>query len=251
MADVEHEKREVNGALMFPLSGTNSYMAACNLLGSITIIWNDAHEQVFKLFWYFSGMSKEQAEAVFFSLRADSAQRDIAKAVIEKHPDYPNEHKEHALDWIRNLSKKSGERNAITHTMWDANSLLEGKMDPTPEISKEYLSRHLSDDNKQLFGALLNSLYEITLELNKATAIFEILNAETVEEVQRLGPEKFLRRFRGVPRYVKDFKTVDDEQRALKEKYLSQSLLSPDSTPEEDRQASQKANNNRPPPSRG
>lgn len=251
MNNNEVENKEINGALLFPLSGPNSYMAACNLLGSITIVWNDAHEQVFKLFWYFSGMSKAQAEAVFFSLRADSAQRDIAKAVIEKHPSYPDEHKQHALDWLRKLGKKSSERNAITHTMWDADSFLEGKMNPTSEVNKEYLSRHLSDNNQQLFGDLLNSLYEITLELNKAIAIFEILKAETVEEVQRLGAEKFLRRFRGVPRYIKDFEPMNAEQQALKEKYLSESHSSPDSMTVEYAQTTQKENGSPPQSSEG
>ncbi len=234
MNDSGNGTKEINGALLFPFSGANSYMAACTLLGSITIVWNDAHEQVFKLFWYFSGMPKPQAEAVFFSLRADSSQRDITKAVIKKHQSYPDEHKQHALDWLKKLDKRASERNAITHTMWDADSFLEGKISPTSEVNKEYLSRHLSDNNQQLFGDLLNSLYEITLELNKAIAIFEILKAETVEEVQRLGPEKFLRRFRGIPRYIKDFIPANAEQQALKEKYLSQSHPSPDSTKPED-----------------
>lgn len=208
-------------------------MQACTLVGAITIVWNDAHEQVFRLFWYFSGMPKEQAEAVFFALKSDSAQRDVTEAVIERHPSYPSEHKQHALEWIKKLGKKSSERNAATHTMWSADSFLEGKMSPSADISKEYFHRRLGDNNTKLFGDLLNALYEITLELNKATAIFEILNSKSVEEVQRLGPEKFLRRFRGVPRYVEDFEPLNAEQQALKDAYISPGPLTSDDMKED------------------
>ncbi len=189
-------------AIIFPLDGENSYINACQLIGAITIVWNDAHEQVFKLFWYFSGMSKDQAEAVFFSLRADSSQRDITKSIIRKHPNHPEEHKAHAIKWITTLDKKSGERNAATHTMWDSKGFMEGKIIPSKEVSAEYLNRNLSDDNSSKFGKLLNSLHEVALELHKAAAIFEILKAESVEEVQRIGPEKFIERFGALPRYV-------------------------------------------------
>ena len=221
MSDSEHGAKTSGGVLVYPLSGNNSYMPACMLIGAITIVWNDAHEQVFRNFWYFSGLSKKQAEEAFFSLRSDYAQRKKTMAAIEKYQPYPAEHKEHAIKWIDKLSEKSAERNAVTHTMWDSNGFLDGKMIPSSEINNEYLTRYLSEDNQKLFGHLLNSLYEITLELNKATAIFEILHAESVEEVQRLGPEKFLKRFRGLPRYIENFEPLNNEQKELKEKYIS------------------------------
>ncbi|MBU2720288.1 hypothetical protein HF563_13100 [Acidithiobacillus ferridurans] len=241
MSDSQHEAK-TSGALVYPLSGSNSYMPACMLIGAITIVWNDAHEQVFRNFWYFSGLPKKQAEETFFSLRSDYVQRKRTLAAIEKYQPYPSEDKEHARKWIEKLSEKSIERNAVTHTMWDSNGFLEGKMIPSSEINNEYLTRYLSEDNQKLFGCLLNSLYVITLELNKATAIFEIHHAKSVEEVQRLGPEKFLKRFRGLPRYVENFEPLNNEQKELKEKYITKSIPVTESTMEEKAASSLKRN---------
>lgn len=178
------------------------YAPMCYLIGAITIASNAAYEQLFRLFWMASGLPKEAAEAVFFSIKSDSGQRDITRNIVSCSEKVQQDHKSHALEWIRFLEEKSGERNAAIHTMWDGQELIDGKAVSSSEISKKYHHKKLGTNVVNQFGSLINQLYRATLELSKAAKIFEILNAKSVEDVKKIDGDDFLKQHSQVPRFA-------------------------------------------------
>ena len=92
------------------------------LIGSVVIAYNRVQWLISVLFVAFSGMPDEQAQDVFFAVKSDGVQRDIAlaagKTALAKHP---------AL-WegfrtvIAEINDLAGERNAAVHTMWAIDS---------------------------------------------------------------------------------------------------------------------------------
>jgi len=178
------------------------YSSMCYLIGAVTIAWNAAHEQLFRLFWMASGLPKEAAEAIFFSIKSDSGQREITRSIILCSEKVPQEHKSYALEWIDFMGKKSGERNAAIHTMWDGQGLIDGKTVSSMEISEKYTNKKLSKNAVNQFGSLINELFRATLELSKAAKIFEICKAETIEDVKKINADGFLEQHSQVPRFA-------------------------------------------------
>lgn len=107
------------------------------IIGAVTIAWNEACEAVFLLFWLLSGMQKDMAEAIFFSLRSDAAQRDVSRAVCTHTTAIPDEWKQLALEGLQRLDRLAGNRNAAIHTMWDkcirAYEIVSASQDKPPE----------------------------------------------------------------------------------------------------------------------
>lgn len=52
------------------------------LVGDIAVTYNKCQGYVFRIFWSLNGMTRDKAKAVFFSVRSDSSQRDMTKALI-------------------------------------------------------------------------------------------------------------------------------------------------------------------------
>lgn len=88
------------------------------LIGQVTIAWNGVQAMVHAFFLKFSGMPLDKANAVFFALKQDSAQRDITLAVCRTSLG------EGASIWPRlkgcfnAIETLAGERNATIHTLW-------------------------------------------------------------------------------------------------------------------------------------
>lgn len=135
------------------------------LIGAVTIAWNEAQETVFRLFHQLSGMPKPMAEAVFFSLRSDAGQRDIARAVCRECVGMAEEWRSEVISLITDLDRKSGERNAAIHTMWDSEGLYKGKIQPSQFIDPSYHNRTLKPDIVEQFKALLPEIMLINLKL--------------------------------------------------------------------------------------
>jgi hypothetical protein len=51
------------------------------LIGRVSMAWNSIQYVIFLLFTKLSGLPADKAEAVFFTLKADTAQRDITAKV--------------------------------------------------------------------------------------------------------------------------------------------------------------------------
>jgi hypothetical protein len=88
------------------------------LIGQVVIAWNEVQWLVSVLFVEFSGMPAERARDVFFTLKSDFAQRDIAlaagKTALAKFPTLW----EQLQNVIKAINDLAGERNAAVHTMW-------------------------------------------------------------------------------------------------------------------------------------
>jgi hypothetical protein len=88
------------------------------LVGSVVIAYNRVQHLIFVLFVAFSGMPTERASDIFFALRSDRSQRDVAlaaaKTALVEHPNLWELFKT-TIDKINDLA---GERNAAVHTMW-------------------------------------------------------------------------------------------------------------------------------------
>ena len=52
------------------------------LLGRAKLVWNDCHDAVFFIFHDLSGMTWEKSTDVFFSLKADRAQREATVKLL-------------------------------------------------------------------------------------------------------------------------------------------------------------------------
>jgi hypothetical protein len=105
---------------MTTVSDEDYYEKHAAMLGKVSLAWNDVHSMVFAIFADLTGMSWERAEAIFFSLKADQAQRDITLAVmadvLSTENDLPL--KELGTALLGQIGSLAGERNVATHAMW-------------------------------------------------------------------------------------------------------------------------------------
>jgi hypothetical protein len=90
-------------------------------IGQVVRLWAQAHQLVFILFVGFTKLPVKAAAATFYTLKADSLQRDITRnlgqAILSTIPDERKardaaEHLKTTFAALNNLAK---ERNAITH----------------------------------------------------------------------------------------------------------------------------------------
>lgn len=147
-------------------------MGHAMVIGMVTVAWNGAQENVFRLFHLLSGMPKPMAEAVFFSLKADSAQRDITRAVCEHTTELNEKYRQNAIDLIVKLDKLAGQRNAAVHTMWDDDAARRGSITPSTKHAAHH--RSLKPDPTAQFQELTVELMKIGLGLYKCIRLWEI-----------------------------------------------------------------------------
>jgi hypothetical protein len=131
------------------------------VLGHVAVAWNDVHWMLYRVFHTLSGMSDNQAKAVFFTLKADSNQRDIVTALgtitLQSRPD---ELAQFTL-LMRRINLVGGHRNAAIHTMW-ATHYPSRRVTPNP-----WVPRHgsLEDDYEKQFVTVTEELREIFRDL--------------------------------------------------------------------------------------
>ena len=84
------------------------------ILGLVALKWNDIQFFVFVMFWRLLDKSPN-AEAVFFAVRTDRAQRDmtvaLAKDVLKATPDLMNR----VVNLLADISRMAGRRNDVIH----------------------------------------------------------------------------------------------------------------------------------------
>jgi hypothetical protein len=88
------------------------------LLGHVTLAWNDCHYMVFLIFHTLSGLSWEQASAIFLALKNDQHRRDITLELMKEILKNDQQLKALGTRLLGQLGSLAGERNAATHTMW-------------------------------------------------------------------------------------------------------------------------------------
>lgn len=138
-----------------------------HLIGAVTLLWNSAHGQIFRLFYKVSGMPKPMAEAVFFSLRSDASQRGIARAVCRESPLMDQAWKDEVDSSFSKIDLKSGERNAVIHTIWDLNLLLLGTVEKSRDISPDLHHKKLETD-------IIAQLKTLLVDSAKFNAYFQL-----------------------------------------------------------------------------
>jgi hypothetical protein len=139
------------------------------LIGQVVLEWNHMHDMIFHSFWQLSGMSREQAQAVFYALKADSAQRDItaalAKVRLSEYPDLQATF----LTLIKQAGQLNGERNAAIHTTWTV-SVPDYKIEPSPSAPPH--GKLNVEEFEAQFRTLTRSLNQITFRLGEFCAEF-------------------------------------------------------------------------------
>jgi hypothetical protein len=133
-------------------------------IGRVTIAWNECQETVFHIFFLLSGMTWENAQAVFFALKSDATQREITIALLPASLATTNDEalRKKLTCLLNTLGRLSGQRNAATHQMWlvDAEKR---SIHPHPSMPKRKL---LNQDFKAQFEVLACNLSGLYLRLN-------------------------------------------------------------------------------------
>lgn len=125
--------------------------------------WNDVQAEVFLLFRQLTGMTLEHADAVFFAIRTDAAQRDmtaaLASVVLKNEPDILKE----LLSLINGLGKLAAQRNLAVHTAWFID---EGSEQPEPYM-RYNKPKSLEPDAIAQFTRLYAKLQDLHITLYK------------------------------------------------------------------------------------
>jgi hypothetical protein len=104
------------------------------LIGKVTIVWNICQSLVYSIFHRLTGMARPNSRAVFFSLKADTAQRDITLALAQSELSDQPQLLAKIVHVIHRLNQLSTERNAAIHTMWAILDPKEG-LRPHPQVT--------------------------------------------------------------------------------------------------------------------
>lgn len=100
-----------------------------SLIGRIVVVTNSAHWCVFEMMGILLNTSREDTTPIYYSLKADAAQRDLTKAIAT---DVLADSRESDLlarvnSAIDELGKAAGIRNAFIHSHWTMEHSSEGR----------------------------------------------------------------------------------------------------------------------------
>ena len=144
-----------------PTLGTPYRDELPELIGRVTIAYNEVQFIWSLLFSHFLWGDRGLAKGMFNAIRNDATQRDVIAAAAE----VTLSHHPAVLSESRRLMKRTNElvaeRNAAIHTFWDRN-LVTGAYMPTPSLPKH---GKLRDDPVEQFAALRDELGEVRTEL--------------------------------------------------------------------------------------
>ncbi len=157
------------------------------LIGHITISWNSAQSLVFVLFCILSRLTLEEAQAVFFSLKADTAQRDmtreLGRVVLASNKELAKEF----ADAFAKLQDLSSLRNAATHTMWSV-LVLESRLTPSPFVPPH--KKLVPERTAEQFAQLQDDLDDVNGKLVALTlkAAQHVASLKKLRERQQSPP---------------------------------------------------------------
>jgi hypothetical protein len=138
-----------------------AYDEHANVIGMVAVCWNGAQEFLYLMFVVLMGMRRAEAEAIFFTLKADTAQRDITRALAKVALAHNADLLRRTTDAITTFDNLAGERNAAIHTMWHA-STETATIAPSP-----YVKHHgaLKPDHRSQFLNLASKLSDLEDQL--------------------------------------------------------------------------------------
>jgi hypothetical protein len=136
------------------------------LIGRVTVAWNDLNQILSILFEMLSGLPPEKANAIYSTPQSDRAQRDmlmaVAKIALEPHPSIWLPFKT-CMEGINSLSSQ---RNAAIHTSWVL-KIPGNEFAPSPILPKhKALKADFASQFQDLKAALHNKGFEL-LEIRK------------------------------------------------------------------------------------
>lgn len=131
------------------------------IIGRVTMQWNDLQYSILQLLEVVLGAEPEIASTVFFSLKADSAQRELVQAVFATRFASDPKLVANLAKLMDSIGRTSGERNAAIHTAWSYRSA-ENKMGPAMAWVAH---KKLTDDPKGQFEDLCIRISELDEKL--------------------------------------------------------------------------------------
>jgi hypothetical protein len=145
-----------------------------NVIGHVTISWNTAQSLVFVLFSSLSRLTYDEAQAIFFALKADTAQRDITRELGKVTLAADEALASEFSAAFNDLQVLSGQRNAAIHTMWSVLTQ-EGRITPSPTVpyhkslDPDRTAEQFAELNIKI-GAVIDSLIPLVLKIEKHLA---------------------------------------------------------------------------------
>jgi hypothetical protein len=170
-----------------PADGNYDADELAQAIGHVTVQFNGCQEMVFYVFWRLSDMPRACAEAVFMTLKSDSAQRDITLALAKARLATDGLSQYESLKTsLAKLNTLAGERNAAVHTMWGIHS--DNRLDLESFVS----NRHPKLSLKDCLGQFKKLRFELEIERHNLARVFTKLlehapsqRAEPVENCPR------------------------------------------------------------------
>ena len=88
-------------------------------IGLVLVTWNSVHSTVHSIFVHLSSLGLEAANAIFFTLKQDRAQRDITRALAKVRLAAHDALATRLNKLFNEIDELGGERNAVAHTLWE------------------------------------------------------------------------------------------------------------------------------------
>lgn len=137
--------------------------AHAELIGRVTLAWTHVQYIMFLLFTEITRLPPDAAEGIFFSLKADSAQREITLAVADTLLGDTPSLRDRVKITLREIGNLAGQRNAAAHTIWTI-EVPSGGFAPIGGVRKH---GSLTDDVPTQFRTLEKALMDHARDLGE------------------------------------------------------------------------------------
>ncbi|WP_148259290.1 hypothetical protein [Polymorphum gilvum] len=134
------------------------------VIGHCSLAWTACHSNVFLIFKLTSGFTDEAARRIFFKIRQDYLQRELAISSLESCDWIDGERKQEIIEVVEKLGYVSNRRNVAVHQMWSRDE--NDNIIPHPD-AENFLKDKYSQNNslRDLFGKLHEELHNIYHQL--------------------------------------------------------------------------------------
>lgn len=162
-------------------SGDEDWRELYEMIGRIVVTSNTAHWCVFEMMGILLNTSRADTTPIYYTLKADSAQRDLTLAIAQDRLVHPEEEPLLAklTAEVNALGRLSGQRNAFIHSHWTMEHYgdelhrfsVEGKPHPKLELSNPL------DQARRVIGeidAAIDRLIAICDELEEAPSVLSL-----------------------------------------------------------------------------
>jgi hypothetical protein len=142
-----------------PKDEVDPIAAHAELIGRVTIAWNDLHRVIGQLFEEFS--ESEAAKQRYWAVRSDAGQRNLAFAAGMAALRLLPELRQRFETTMKEIDALAGDRNAALHTYW-TRTFPDREIGPHEQVPKQ---GRLRDDFAAQFTELVSKLSRYQTEL--------------------------------------------------------------------------------------